>query len=455
MSSVQTVAQLLSGQIVSSLLIGLLLASFVALLLPMVAPQNSRVRFAVRFAALIAIAVAFFWKHPAYGAAGVHSKLAEIYVPGAWALYVFGAWGLVAFAGLVQVLRGLWRVRALRRGCTVADAEVTVKLTDLLSSARRRVCVLVSDRVRVPAAIGFIRPAIVLPRWTLTELSPEELRTVVLHELAHLDRWDDWTNLAQKLIRTLLFFHPAVWWIESRLSIEREMSCDDIVLARSPNPRRYAACLISLAEKSSARRSMALAQGAVAKLHHTAQRISRILDGRQRKLTPIFLPSAAALVAFLAVGLVTASRTSHLVAFQNAPSAEDAQSTASLRASEAMPGYAIPAAFHPGEALHAKKLVAPAHHPTARTLKLKEQETRINNASGFLEAREQQNIVKQPAVVKAAMHGHASPQFVYVVLQTTEYDSWGRVTVTTSVWRLKVGRSAPARVQNAGPPRST
>jgi len=65
----------------------------------------------------------------------------------------------------------------------------------------------------------------------------------LLHEFAHLGRWDDWTNLAQKLVRTIFFFHPAVWWIEKRLSLEREMACDDVVLAETQNPRAYAECL--------------------------------------------------------------------------------------------------------------------------------------------------------------------------------------------------------------------
>jgi len=84
----------------------------------------------------------------------------------------------------------------------------------------------------------------------LRELSPEELRVVLLHEFAHLRRWDDWTNLLQKLVRTIFFFHPAVWWIERRLSLEREMACDEAVLAETENPQAYAECLVSLQRKA-------------------------------------------------------------------------------------------------------------------------------------------------------------------------------------------------------------
>ena len=80
---------------------------------------------------------------------------------------------------------------------------------------------------------------------------------------AHSGNSTDWTNLAQKLVRTVFFFHPAVWWIERRLSLEREMACDEAVLAETENPRAYAECLVSLAEKSFVRRGLALAQAVV------------------------------------------------------------------------------------------------------------------------------------------------------------------------------------------------
>ena len=79
----------------------------------------------------------------------------------------------------------------------------------------------------------------------MQELSTLELNAILLHELAHLRRRDDWTNLIQKIVGALLFFHPAVWWIEKKLALEREMACDDLVLAtrrRVREPTRNAWC---------------------------------------------------------------------------------------------------------------------------------------------------------------------------------------------------------------------
>ena len=102
------------------------------------------------------------------------------------------------------------------------DPSVAQTLSDF--RAVRSVQLCSSEDLCVPTAVGFFRPSVVLPNWALTELTPAELNAVLLHEFAHLQRWDDWTNLAQKVLRALFFFHPAVWFVENRLSLEREMA---------------------------------------------------------------------------------------------------------------------------------------------------------------------------------------------------------------------------------------
>jgi hypothetical protein len=118
---------------------------------------------------------------------------------------------------------------------------------------------------------------VVFPSWALAEIPPAELDAILLHELAHLRRWDDWTNLAQKILKVIFFFHPAVWFIESRLTLEREMACDDAVLAASFSPRAYAESLVSLAERSFLRRGVQLAQAAVSQVQQLKLRLAEIL----------------------------------------------------------------------------------------------------------------------------------------------------------------------------------
>jgi hypothetical protein len=185
--------------------------------------------------------------------------------------------------------------------------------------------------VKVPTAIGFLKPVVVMPAWALQELSATELNSILIHELTHLRRRDDWTNLAQQVLKSLLFFHPAVWWIESKLALEREMACDDAVLAETANPRAYAQCLISVAEKSFIRRGLALAQAAVNRMRQTSQRVSQILDTNRSSVIPVWKPALYSVAAFSIACLASLSQAPELVAFKDqAPDAMASASTSGI-----------------------------------------------------------------------------------------------------------------------------
>jgi Zn-dependent protease with chaperone function len=192
------------------------------------------------------------------------------------------------------------------------------------SQSPRPVSLCTSDRVHVPTAIGLVKPAVVLPRWVMQELSPDELNQILLHELAHLRRWDDWTNLAQKVVKALFFFHPAVWWIEKRVSLEREMACDDAVLAETASPRAYAECLAHLAEKTLIQRSVALAQAALGRIRHTSLRVAQILDANRPAVTSsnsktsgAWKPAVSLVAGFAVICVLGISRAPKLVAFRD------------------------------------------------------------------------------------------------------------------------------------------
>src|SRR4051812_20226957 len=199
----------------------------------------------------------------------------------AWAPWLLAVWGAIAIAGLARVGFGIWSLGRLRRSCRPLEAaDLKPGIAEALATycPSRPVQLLISGEAKVPAAIGFFRPAVVLPAWLLEEMSAKEVRHVAIHELSHLRRWDDWTNLLQQIVKALFFFHPAVWWMESRISLEREMACDDSVLQRSPNPREYAECLARIAERSFLHRGLAMAQAAVSRVQQTSQRVARILQ---------------------------------------------------------------------------------------------------------------------------------------------------------------------------------
>ena len=323
--TLNAIAQLSAARIVDCLVEGTLVTAFAGLVLRMARRWNSGARFAVWFSALMAMAALPLLGFVALkGTATSLTTLAqrpEITLPGSWALWLFGAWAGIAAFGVGRVGVGLWRLRALRRSCVAVDsAGLDPELRRTLSryGRSRPAALCVSDRVSVPTVIGFVNPAIVIPRWLLQELSPSELQQILLHELAHLRRWDDWTNLAQKILKALLFFHPAAWWIEKQLSLEREMACDDAVVAETANPRAYAECLTHLAEKSFVRRSLALAQAALGRIRQTSLRVAQILDADRPSVPTNGWKPAVLLVAGFAIACATGiSRAPRLVGFED------------------------------------------------------------------------------------------------------------------------------------------
>ncbi|MFZ3213316.1 MAG: M56 family metallopeptidase [Terriglobales bacterium] len=317
----QTLAQFSAGRMLNGVAEGTALAAGAWMLLRVVRRPNSSTRFAVWFAVLLVTAALPFIGALRGGdaAAGSASSPSLITLPGWWAICGLAVWAALAGMGLARVGAGFWQLRRLRRECTALDLnhlDPAMRKTIEEFQRFRPVKLCTSERVKVPTAIGFIQPAVIVPAWALRELSAEELHSVVLHELAHLRRWDDWTNLAQEVLGALFFFHPAVWWIGSRLSLEREMACDDLVLAQTANPRAYAQCLVSVAEKSLLRRGLALAQAAVSRMRHTSLRVARILDRNRPGATRVWKPAVGLVGVFSAVCLIALARTPQLVAFR-------------------------------------------------------------------------------------------------------------------------------------------
>jgi beta-lactamase regulating signal transducer with metallopeptidase domain len=113
---------------------------------------------------------------------------------------------------------------------------------------RRAVHLLESAAVEVPTVIGWLRPVVLLPAATLTGLSTEQMEMILAHELAHVRRNDFFVNLMQAVVETLLFYHPAVWWISHRIRVEREHCCDDVAVSVSGKPLVYARALTRLEE---------------------------------------------------------------------------------------------------------------------------------------------------------------------------------------------------------------
>jgi len=317
------IATSVSGLLIYSAVAGTLLAAAVWLLLQAFPRRDSRTSFAVWFATLLATALLPLLSMHSSGGPGsaAGESRAVVTVSMSWAWCIFGVWAAIALGGLARVALATVQIWKLRRQATAVDmqrlhAELRALIEDLQRS--RPVRLLVSERLEVPTAIGFRKPAIIFPAWLLESTPPEELKYILLHELAHLWRRDDWTNLAQKVLKALLFFLPSVWWIERRLSLDREMACDDRVLAQTGTPRGYAECLAHVAERSFLRRQLALAQAAVGRVRQLTARVAMILDPNRPRATQLWKPAIPAVIVLAGLSALPASLTPSLVSFSDA-----------------------------------------------------------------------------------------------------------------------------------------
>ena len=269
---------------------GLMLASLAYVALRMQRRMHAASRYLVWWAALVGLLVLGWtdWPRipvspPAVQAAAFPWRifpLAFPAVPGWAKTGLLGVWIVGVMIGLARLARGVVRVRAIQRECYMMPAAHEDRLP-MWSRARgngRRTRLMLCDAVAVPSAIGLARPVIIVPPALLDVMTDDDLDQVVLHEYAHVQRWDDWARLAQSMIEAVCFFHPAVRWTGRFLNIEREVACDELVIARTGAPKNYARCLMQIAEWAS---GQAMPTGVLA-IHSSqsslAQRVDRLLN---------------------------------------------------------------------------------------------------------------------------------------------------------------------------------
>jgi TonB family protein len=168
--------------------------------------------------------------------------------------------------------------------------------------------VFLSDRVDVPLAAGFRHAAIILPAALVDELAPDAVEAIVVHELAHLRRYDVWTNAFARVAEVVLALNPAAWFVMRRLATEREIACDDWVVARTGAGDAFAHTLAALASRARSRVPIAAAS-AFGSRHSVVVRIERLLDARPRRLrlSPPALGGALMLLASIAFVMQTVS----------------------------------------------------------------------------------------------------------------------------------------------------
>jgi beta-lactamase regulating signal transducer with metallopeptidase domain len=240
----------------------------------------------------------------------------------------------LVFAWLAGVLLlaaravGGWLVvRRLRRSAEPVAArfeELVARVSERLKVSRT-VTLCRSALVEVPAVVGHLRPVILVPASAFAGLTPAQLEAVIAHELAHVRRHDYLVNLLQTAAETLLFYHPAVWWVSRRARTEREHACDDAAVRCVGDVLLYARSLAAL-EQARAQKIRETAALAVAADGGSLMRRIQRLVKLERNSTDARASAPLAAVAALALLACVAAATSH--AFARAGVAADGGSAA-------------------------------------------------------------------------------------------------------------------------------
>ena len=216
-----------------------------------------------------------------------------------------GLWIVLAALRLGKLTGECWWLRSLKRRGTAPPAALGKAFGALCRQMRirREPRLLVVPGSAAPMAVGYRNPAVVLPANLLAQSAGGELEPILRHELAHLRRGDDWSNLVQQLLKALLFFHPGVWWLSRRLTLDREIACDDHVLASARAPKAYALLLTEFAGRVQYRHCSAAPAG-WSRHSQLKERITMILDPKrnaspQLAVAPMgtFITAAALLAA--------------------------------------------------------------------------------------------------------------------------------------------------------------
>lgn len=238
----------------------------------LVSERAPALRYAVQFSALILCLIAFFWTFAHYLGQAFMPPLEETVAGGAtlaaippadavttitlsFSPNVWLAHSGVSLSTVTPYLACLWvvgfavmslrygvsfvHVQSLRiQGVTMPNADWQARFAQLLRQcgAAQNARLLISDRIKGPVTFGLFKPVVLVPVGFLSRLPADQVEAILLHELAHIRRYDYALNLLQTAVKTMLFFHPAVHIIARWADQDREQACDDIAIGHGRDP---------------------------------------------------------------------------------------------------------------------------------------------------------------------------------------------------------------------------
>jgi beta-lactamase regulating signal transducer with metallopeptidase domain len=258
-------------------------------------------------------------------------------------LVIVMAWAIGVFAMTLRLIGGWMLTRRLATRAAIAvspSIDAAARAIARRLEIRRAVAILESGAVVVPTLVGWLKPVVLLPAAALAGLSPEQLEAVLAHELAHVRRHDYLVNLLQSMVETLLFYHPATWWVSAQIRAEREHCCDDLAVEVCGDRLVYASALAELTTLAG-HRGLALAATDGSLLN----RVQRILGSQRSMQEPapawpllalvVLVAGAGATGATSAAGATSVTSAADVTSTATVASAADGDQIAAIEHAEA------------------------------------------------------------------------------------------------------------------------
>jgi beta-lactamase regulating signal transducer with metallopeptidase domain len=171
-------------------------------------------------------------------------------------------WFIGITALLLKNLGGLMMIQRLKNYYIAPVGEQIQQMIGQIQQRyliKRTILPLLSSKATAPMVIGHFKPVVLIPEKLTSNLSSEEMKIVLQHELAHIKRNDFLINIFQLIVESLFFFHPATWWISAIARQEREECCDAIAAQTGDEKITLAKALASIQEYKLKSNSMAVA----------------------------------------------------------------------------------------------------------------------------------------------------------------------------------------------------
>jgi bla regulator protein blaR1 len=198
---------------------------------------------------------------------------------------IFIIWMLFFIMKSLKMVSGLLYIQRIRNYKVHGVAEEfkhKIEVFSIQIGIRRTVRLMQSELVKVPVAVGWLKPMILLPMGIILQLPAEQLDSILWHELAHIRRRDYLANILQGLVETVFFFNPGLLWLSSLIRAEREACCDDMVLSRTNRKANYLEALLAFGYENNSHGALAMSTGGGNQLRN---RLKRLINQENKRLS--------------------------------------------------------------------------------------------------------------------------------------------------------------------------